>query len=50
MDPYHGKQDTQQEPESLDLPDELNLENEDGKASGDEKDDEHTEGIHTTKI
>ncbi|XP_068087248.1 midasin [Hyperolius riggenbachi] len=40
VDPYHGKQDTQQEPEALDLPDDLNLEKDEGKASGDEKDEE----------
>lgn len=44
VDPYHGKQDTQQEPESLDLPDDLNLENDEGKASGDEKDENGEEG------
>ncbi|XP_040203696.1 LOW QUALITY PROTEIN: midasin [Rana temporaria] len=43
IDPYHGKQDTQQEPESLDLPDDLNLENDEGKVSGDEKDEENGE-------
>ncbi|XP_018427598.1 PREDICTED: midasin [Nanorana parkeri] len=43
VDPYHGKQDTQQEPESLDLPDDLNLENDEGKGSGDEKDEENGE-------
>lgn len=42
-DPYHGKQDTNQEPEALDLPDDLNLETDDGKASGDEKDAENSE-------
>nr|DBA26506.1 TPA: hypothetical protein GDO54_010752 [Pyxicephalus adspersus] len=44
VDPYHGKQDTQQEPDSLDLPDDLNLENDEGKASGDEKDENDEEG------
>ncbi|XP_073531808.1 midasin [Phyllobates terribilis] len=42
-DPYHGKQDTDQEPEALDLPDDLNLETDEGKASGDEKDKENGE-------
>ncbi|XP_075718267.1 midasin isoform X3 [Rhinoderma darwinii] len=42
-DPYHSKQDTNQEPEALDLPDDLNLETDDGKASGDEKDEENGE-------
>ncbi|KAM4043140.1 midasin isoform 2-T2 [Anomaloglossus baeobatrachus] len=42
-DPYHGKQDTNQEPEALDLPDDLNLETDEGKASGDEKDKENCE-------
>ncbi|CAJ0966001.1 unnamed protein product [Ranitomeya imitator] len=42
-DPYHGKQDTNQEPEALDLPDDLNLENDEGKGSGDEKDKENGE-------
>ncbi|XP_066464567.1 midasin isoform X2 [Eleutherodactylus coqui] len=42
-DPYHGKQDANQEPEALDLPDDLNLEPDEGKASGDEKDEENSE-------
>ncbi|XP_071998055.1 midasin isoform X2 [Engystomops pustulosus] len=43
-DPYHGKQDTNQEPEALDLPDDLNLETDEGKASEDEKDEDKAEG------
>ncbi|KAM9316620.1 LOW QUALITY PROTEIN: midasin [Gastrophryne carolinensis] len=43
IDPYHGKQGSQEEPEALELPDDLNLENDDGKASGDEKDEENAE-------
>ncbi|KAM8954164.1 midasin [Pelodytes ibericus] len=42
VDPYHGKQETQQEPEALDLPDDLNLETED-KNSGDEEEGEEGE-------
>ncbi|XP_056422084.1 midasin [Hyla sarda] len=42
-DPYHGKQDTNEEPEALELPDDLNLEADEGKASGDEKDEESGE-------
>ncbi|MEE6475824.1 hypothetical protein FKM82_010868 [Ascaphus truei] len=36
VDPYHGNQEKQQEAEALDLPDDLNLETEEGKNSGDE--------------
>ncbi|XP_063773055.1 midasin [Pseudophryne corroboree] len=43
VDPYHGKQDTQQELEALDLPDDLNLETDEGKASGDEQDEKDGE-------
>ncbi|XP_075058881.1 midasin [Mixophyes fleayi] len=43
VDPYHGKQDTQPESEALDLPDDLNLETDEGKASGDEKDEKDGE-------
>ncbi|XP_040284697.1 midasin isoform X1 [Bufo bufo] len=42
-DPYHGKQDANQEPEALDLPDDLNLETDEGKASGDEQAEENGE-------
>ncbi|XP_069830836.1 midasin-like isoform X3 [Dendropsophus ebraccatus] len=42
-DPYHGKQDTNEEPEALELPDDLHLEGDEGKASGDEKDEENNE-------
>ncbi|XP_063299642.1 midasin [Pelobates fuscus] len=46
VDPYHGKQDAQQEPEDLDLPDDLNLEKDDknneeeGEGEGEEEGDE----------
>uniref|UniRef100_A0A8C8S1Z5 Midasin n=1 Tax=Pelusios castaneus TaxID=367368 RepID=A0A8C8S1Z5_9SAUR len=40
VDPYHGKQEKQPEAEALDLPDDLNLENE-------ERNDEDTEGEGT---
>ncbi|XP_053314521.1 midasin [Spea bombifrons] len=43
VDPYHGKQEAQQEPEALDLPDDLNLENDEDKNSGDEKEGEESE-------
>ncbi|KAM3931945.1 midasin [Leptodactylus fuscus] len=42
-DPYHGKQDVNPEPEALELPDDLNLESDEAKASGDEKDEENGE-------
>ncbi|KAM4771043.1 midasin [Rhinophrynus dorsalis] len=43
VDPFHGKQDMQEEPEALDLPDDLNLENEEDKNSGDEKEEDGEE-------
>uniref|UniRef100_K7FQC1 Midasin n=1 Tax=Pelodiscus sinensis TaxID=13735 RepID=K7FQC1_PELSI len=41
VDPYHGKQEKQPEPEALDLPDDLNLEN--GEKSDEDKDEEEEE-------
>lgn len=40
MDPYHGQQDKRLEPEAMDLPDDLNLDEneaagEDGEGTGD---------------
>ncbi|KAE8602908.1 hypothetical protein XENTR_v10014171 [Xenopus tropicalis] len=43
-DPYHGNQENKPEPEALDLPDNLNLENEEEKNSGDEKEEGNEEG------
>ncbi|KAG8444766.1 hypothetical protein GDO86_009802 [Hymenochirus boettgeri] len=43
IDPYHGKQEQQLESEVLDLPDDLNLENDEEKNSGDEKEEESEE-------
>ncbi|XP_074846986.1 midasin isoform X2 [Carettochelys insculpta] len=41
VDPYHGKQEELPEPEALDLPDDLNLEN--GEKSDEDKDEEEEE-------
>lgn len=42
MDPYYGKQETQPEAESLDLPDNLDIKN--GEEDGEDKDEEEEEG------
>lgn len=34
MDPYHGQQDIQPEPEAMDLPEELNLDQEEARGNG----------------
>lgn len=44
MDPYHGNQETLPEPETLDLPDDLNLDSED-KNGGEDTDHEEGEGV-----
>lgn len=38
MDPYHGQQDTRPEPEAMDLPEELNLDQEEARDDGLEED------------
>ncbi|KAJ6665782.1 hypothetical protein lerEdw1_001254 [Lerista edwardsae] len=47
VDPYYGKQEKQPEAESLDLPDNLNLEN--GEEDGEDKDEEEGENPFETK-
>lgn len=34
MDPYHGKQDTKPEAETMDLPEDLNLDQDEARDSG----------------
>lgn len=36
MDPYHGQQDKRPEPEAMDLPDDLNLDQEEQEEAGDD--------------
>lgn len=38
MDPYHGQQDTRPEPEAMDLPEELNLDQEEAHDDGPDED------------
>lgn len=39
MDPYHGQQDTRPEPEAIDLPEELNLDQEEARDDGSDEGD-----------
>lgn len=39
MDPYHGQQDTRPEPEAIDLPEELNLDQEEARDDASDEDD-----------